>query len=698
MRALFFKELGRGRNLLVFALAGGALHAAISFLLSRVAGGAHVNREMLTQVSGALGYLLMPGLIVLFAGAGMFAAETERGTLPLLLTLPLSRGQIWLATVLARFMLAALAIILFVFLSLGGLSLWQDLRGTELAGELVDWPLWLSLLFATGVFCSTLLGRAISAILATLLIFGGLVTAAGFLVCNFGGSLLGYDPALDSELWTMVAIPGLLLSSLGAFIRGELLQTGRKWRIALALLVPLTLLIGALVLAVARIDLRYERAEVEELSVIRLALDGSALSMNAARSPVLLERTYQGWKRPRREPDYRAKHIVVADLRSGKDVLARPGAGFAAVSAGARLAAVFSDPPPVTWRSWRYYPGINQIEVWDLQRHRRLYRGLPREFRKTALDWESEAEWSPDASWLAIQEASTRPRLLLMRANGKQARVIPLSRFPGEFAPNQLGRSWAWASSGRAIYCLKKGWLLLHHDLGTGGSREIWRTKVRLPGRHTGGISVSPNGRWIALALLARSDELLKELRSPSPDASVPLLAAMVVAEDGSETHPVIIASPRLGFRQQVQLLWSFDSQRLYVFLSGGRPALLRWQEGEGFASPLGLPQGLWVKQVALLPGDDELLLWGYNGIYLASKSGEVRPLPDSYLWPLSGGHDLIGVDARGRAIITPWPLEQGWPRELKAIDFKAARVRPLYPSPVSSVGATAQPQVEIGG
>ncbi|MDH4180168.1 MAG: ABC transporter permease subunit, partial [Armatimonadota bacterium] len=100
MRALFLKEFSQARILLLCGPLLGVLTALLWLLLAGIPLLPQLESDTIDVFWGAACYV-MPPVIALFAGAGLFASEIERGTLPLLLSLPLGRSRIWLAKVLA---------------------------------------------------------------------------------------------------------------------------------------------------------------------------------------------------------------------------------------------------------------------------------------------------------------------------------------------------------------------------------------------------------------------------------------------------------------------------------------------------------------------------------------------------------------------------------------------------------------------
>ena len=111
MKALFLKEFKQGRPLLLFAVALAVLIAIGRALIARSNPYYLRNADELNRGVGAV-LLCIPALLALFAGSGLFAAEVDRGTMPVLLALPLSRRRIWLTKGLAGMALASTASIL----------------------------------------------------------------------------------------------------------------------------------------------------------------------------------------------------------------------------------------------------------------------------------------------------------------------------------------------------------------------------------------------------------------------------------------------------------------------------------------------------------------------------------------------------------------------------------------------------------
>jgi len=48
----------------------------------------------------------------------------------------------------------------------------------------------------------------------------------------------------------------------------------------------------------------------------------------------------------------------------------------------------------------------------------------------------------------------------------------------------------------------------------------------------------------------------------------------------------------------------------------------MRWQVGDDVGQMMALPVTAWEKDAAILPGEDELLLWGRDGVLVADQSG----------------------------------------------------------------------------
>jgi ABC-type transport system involved in multi-copper enzyme maturation permease subunit len=166
MKALFLKEWRQNYLLFLFSLIMVGFLPALYALLSAAWVRDWRDQMTLNDIVG-VAYVVVLFIIVLFGGSGLIAGETERGTLPVLLGLPLSRFQVWLAKLAAGLTMTIIGLVL--VLSTGVVVLPQCF-------DAVNWPtIWrdlsvlLTLGFFLGFFWSAVLNRTISALLATII-------------------------------------------------------------------------------------------------------------------------------------------------------------------------------------------------------------------------------------------------------------------------------------------------------------------------------------------------------------------------------------------------------------------------------------------------------------------------------------------------------------------------------------------------
>lgn len=681
MKALFIKELRKGRWLPLFGLGLGLLVAVLRGFFGAypplLTKSAIDDENFFAIVSFASLALAM------IAGAGLFASEAERATLPLLLALPLSRGRIWLAKVLAGFVLALSASVLLELMSL--LALPGTIASPVFEDDLLTFGLWWFVVLSASASCSPLLKHTISAFMAAVLVSGGLLAFVFAVVRFWGGSLLGFSAADDASLWATAFIPGLLLGSLLALCKGEILRSGRRWLFGVGGFVlvggPVVFVTGGTMHWVTR----YERTRVERIGHPILAQNTGYASLDAMRSPVKWEWTHDGLEL-RGTPHYRARYLVLVDLRSGRDVLARKGDGAVDVSTDGRLVAVVEESCALTWRaedSSRWW----SIDVRDLKAGRALYRGWPAdlaEYRRADIGRIDFLSWSRDDRWLAIQPSFHLDRLLLMRSNGSAASALPLwphSWFELRNTPSR----WAWDASGEGVYTLAavnsprgRAVRLLHHTLPAGRSTCVWTVpqSLRLPHGYdwlTHCISVSADGRLLVVSLVAGPFELEPD-GVPEPEMpGATLVFVFLITPDGTQSRLISKIWMR-GSLESLACAWSRDCRSLYYLaVSESDAKLYFWQSGQIKASDLELRPC--PEKIARLPDQPGVLVWTRRDVGLATGSSVV-PFPNSRVRSLAQRYALVGIDNRGRAIVYGRDDEN----ELAAVDLATGKLTRLYP------------------
>ena len=678
MKALFVHELRRGRLFPVFGLVVGLLVAVLRGFY-----GAYVPliaASLIDDEDLFFGVLLAAFVIALAGGAGLFASEVESGTLPALLALPLSRQRVWLAKVLAGLMLAVGAATALVALSYPALPHRSVVMFRDDPWVLVLW--WFVAFFAA-VLSSALFAHMVSALMAALLFTGGIFVLTEVLATVCGGALLGYSDLVDATLWALALAPGLLLGSVMAFARGELLRSWSRWRFAAY---AVLLYGGAVIVLIAggfRWATRYERAHVDTVTVdlISPSQNGAVAVLYAMLSPISRQGAYQ-------TSHFRSAYTVLVDLKTGRELAVRRGYAGAAVSADLRWAAFGYVPEPftLTWRPATILQGVSRIEIRDLRTGRVSYPSWPpKAGQYRYMNPFNSIGFSPDGSWLALISPMT---VVLMRRDGSDAVAVPL--WTGRHQYLYPG-SWAWDPSGKAVYALTTGLtgrprplLLIRRDLPGGRTTTIWNPTqaVRLPPGYAlneAQIAVSPDGRWIAVALMAALTR---------PDGEFEGLAfVFLVSADGKQSLLLWRTSPQNALVAPGDYVWSKDSGRLYwlVHPGSGPPELLIWRRGRNEAASVPLPARSSPSRIALLPNGD-LLIAGFRNLMVADENGQIRPFPSKRVAAsLTGAgrhYSLLGVDAKGRGIVAYWHSSpSGLPTSvLGAMDLATGKFKQIYP------------------
>jgi len=680
MRPLIVKEWRQSHLLVWLGFLLSAMIAVLYLLWLRRYVKTPLDQESL---DGACGFLLLivTGIVILAATAGLFPSEAGRGTLPLLLSLPLSRSRIWLAKVLAGLSLALAASLL--TLVPDAVVIPRALREIRFLLYLPDITMWGLLLFSVTLFWATLLRREISVILASVALCGAvLVTEVAGLAS--GSVLLGYDELLDVSLWAAALSPAFLFASWFTFTRGELLQARRKWWLAVGALAVGIAIVALALTGASRWAYRYQRSEVKVLDSASAPDNAKAAILTTLGSPAPFGRTSEnGWTRLP-PAHYRAWHRVVVDLDSGREALVLPYSHLGS----SEIVAISPDGRCLARRSQTWWGGAGALEVWDLEKHRRIYRGLPEAMRRGLyLDQGVSLGWSPHGEWLMIgpytyrvpdagapAAALYRQALCIMRPDGSALQEMVLDEFrEDELAglPRLRGVSgYGWAADGSALYTLEWGGRILRRPFAGGPAGKVWEPPVPGLALPAGSewrfhrLSVSPTGRWLAVSASAA-------LPPVEPGLAPVLRASVLIASDG-------VRVIRLGEQYVRQYLWSQDERVLYIIAAGEEKSLslLRLQEGKREAAPITLPPGFPFGRgdsVRAFPlKDGGLLLWGKQACVVDARGRAALP-SDPRLRSLPTECELITLDSQGRAIVH----RDG---QLDAADFAAGTITRIYP------------------
>jgi len=653
MQKLFLKEFSQGRPVLIFSAAAALLVPALCRVLTspRLL---YLGDTRAVLVFFGFAVLFPPVVIALFASAGLFASEVEAGTLPVLLGLPLSRLRIWLAKLLAALALTALGSA--AVLAVGFLLMrppWERLPVHAYAADLC---LWVFSAVCVGAFASILARTFISGLAGAFALLGLLTLGAGSLWHYLGAPILGVPPELDVALWVFFTTPALLAGSAFTFSRGELLDSRRKWLLALPVLLVGSVLPIFPVCAVTRWAGRYHRSHIRWASDHSHLSGGSALTVTATADARRLN--YPRLRGPDQNDEFvsRGAYVVALDLDTGDELLQfrRPldrdiSLG---VSPDGKYAAVLRPPIGLTWGP---LPGRDPIfEVIELSSGRVLHSGLP-----DALKYQTRQSlhflWSPSGEYLMF---------LRLHGEGRTHFVMKLDGSPPAPLPVLLDHA-VWSPTEDVLYGLDVDGRLRRITPDGEEVDIIWRPEGDGSGMyHRVYIAgVSPDGKWVAVSETGEIQTSPEEkpvrtaaLRvvSASGDAVLVPWQAEFPSDSEWQLYPDEPTwSGRSNTLSWLTSTWSLDR---YVY------HLYRWTVGEPTpvlaTSGVELPVGGRVYFAYARPKSDEVVLWGER---LLTAVEEKRP---------RGLDTVLVVDAGGavRTIPSPRPAR--------------ARGPPVAPSP----------------
>lgn len=388
------------------------------------------------------------------------------------------------------------------------------------------------------------------------------------------------------------------------------------------------------------------------------------------------------------------------------------------MSPDGRLAAAALGRQGLTWGTQSWRPYAQELQVFDLQARRPLYREVPGPLRKRPNLSITELEWSHHGDHLAFATAydwslrgtqQSASSLYVMRRDGSGLRELAIRPATGD---------WAWSPTEEVIYALDRGRLYRLEPDGR-GPRPIWTANAAGPAGRRRIAGLSPDGRWIVLTELGEEvrtvveDEEGREV--PTADYhQIKAAAVLAVGSDGSESRvlwsylppagEVVGVKTRPGEATLMRVAWSSDSRTLFALVGfeparvprKGRPAksvgpapharLLRWHPGEPGLTQIGLDLPYWAATLAAVPGRDEALVWPYPGwhqrardaVLLVDSRGKVRPFPDAArAVEFADENQFVCFDDAGRMITIAGKPGQ---ESLRATDLATGKGQRLYP------------------
>jgi len=702
MRSIFLKELRQGRPLLLFGLALGLLMPVLYVLSLRISQPVSPGEVDDLRSKLAFALLWLPPIIALFGGAGLFAAEADRGTLPLLFSLPVSRLRIWLAKILGGLTLTALASALLLVVANLLLPNPRGEPSIVASAYLPDMCLWTLFVYAVAVFVSTLTSHTIAATLAGALVAAGLAALAA-IVTQLGALLLGYDrsePFMDIGIWAaLIAVPLLLASAL-VISRGELLRSARTFLLGIPAFAIALALIGSLLIGAVRFATRYQRHDVEFVMIRALGNAGplgSPVPLISYADPTRYLRMPGSDGRWRRTsaghdpadgpwPSYRSVYSVLLDPKTGRefDVLRLSGNlawRIAAVSSDGRLAATAYRPAGLTWGRPQLGNQPETLRIVELDSEHVLYQDPPPNLTTNRYAAIRDLEWSPTGSYLAYafppRVGERASCLHIVNADGSQPRALP-----------DDAADWHWSPTEDALYVLDRDMTVKRFGTDGKSSEAVWTPDPDDPHtRRTLPLSgVSPDGRWL---VLTENQTGLVETRTGTA-VSLERFGLRAISTDGK--HAQIIWSQEGPRRSTAPLAWSADGAALYFVVWQDHPSgarLLRWRPGD--AEPESVVAELPFNSVWLLPVPDAdgVLVWGQlrdewpnasqvheAEAFILDGSGHRKALPGQAAAPdFARANSPRGFDDQGHLIFQP--ADQS---SLNSFDIDTGKVRQIYP------------------
>jgi eukaryotic-like serine/threonine-protein kinase len=237
--------------------------------------------------------------------------------------------------------------------------------------------------------------------------------------------------------------------------------------------------------------------------------------------------------------------------------------------------------------------GATQVVIQDVE-HR-----TERAFRLDIRPNMTRLAWSPDGTMLALRTPlGPTPATwvfgihLLSVDDGRVVKSLTRRNPPERYFDDQIG-DLAWLDASTILFSSHRG--IRRFDVVTGLEHQIWSPP---PGEVAYGLSVSPDGHWMAIQTIESVDDRLRSV-----------FRTVVVPTAGGAAHEVLRVDPPGGAVVQA---WTRDGAALLVvrWASGGfrerRSQLWRVPVSGGDATPLPLIHRQ-IAELTVHPGGEEI-------------------------------------------------------------------------------------------
>ncbi|MDH4179884.1 MAG: hypothetical protein OEV33_05185, partial [Armatimonadota bacterium] len=386
--------------------------------------------------------------------------------------------------------------------------------------------------------------------------------------------------------------------------------------------------------------------------------------------------------------DYRSNYGFILDLTTGRELaIQRLDCGGsrdfrAFCSPDGRFAAVFTQPPGLTWgtKQSRRHPGT--LRLFDLRHNKPILSGLPDIINERRVTY-WHVSWSPSSAYLLLPRGFS-----YSIGEGRGSTLYLLRPETGEVTrlDKQLTR-WQWSPNEDILYGFDRDAVLWRVYPDNRTPEEIWRLDTQGPLFELSILDVSPDGRWI---VFKEEREVGTEELGEGRTAKLCAGTVRAVTADGETSHVLWQYSRRSSHFGMAWAAWSADGSALYLATRVGREdaaRLLRWRPGDPEPSLILSDFPYSDVRFSVRPNSDEMIVWAYERkswppeiiggeVLILDRAGHTRQFPSpETTHEFARDRFLDGFDPQGRAIVH---LRGG--ASIKTVDLDTGEMQQIYP------------------